>query len=638
MKKSQYCTKTGPGRSHIYDKLWFHLTGLAYIAWFLVRVLPAPRRALYPCQQVSATFAMAYIAVWAGLWGGLTEVIRRHRHKVTAVASISLVLIASTGIVFAFRSFYEPGEAADWEPVAKDPIGIPQGVKPGRVVWVWDPDATETDLTGFWWEKENNDQEVIDRMCSWGIQWLAGVADDQAAWDSLFRGFNEMRGRGDMGYESGEKIAIKINMNNAYWDPYGAEDNEIDASPYVVKALLRQLVGAVGVAQEDITVYDVSRPLMDWFYDRVINEAYPASTLILEFPNVNYVDSMGGAPGRRRAFASPVGIHFADGTGLTRSLPMCVVEADYIINMAILKKHVGASVTLAGKNMFGCWMENVVGVHDYHYSGHTMGNPAPQTDLFAHEHLGGKTLLVIGDATFACRMNNRPIARFQMYPFNDDWMSSLFFSQDLVAIDSVMYDFLNAEGSNPSEGTQNYLHQAADPPPDVYDPEDDGVFVQNSLGVHEHWDTNVDILSSDRYSGPAEDGIDFIADPSGPPPKPAVKAGGADDELTISPDEPVSVTVGLAPGALAGQNADWWIGALTPFGIFWLDPSLNWVPSSDPITVGIYPLFDLEETSVLDMNLPPGDYVFFYVLDCSPNGVLDDLEWLDTVDVICEKH
>jgi hypothetical protein len=44
-----------------------------------------------------------------------------------------------------------------------------------------------------------------------------------------------------------------------------------------------------------------------------------------------------------------------------------------------------------------------------------------------------------------------------MYPFNGDWTNSLFFSQDPVAMDSVMYDFLFAEGTNPSEASQNYI-------------------------------------------------------------------------------------------------------------------------------------------------------------------------------------
>jgi hypothetical protein len=96
-----------------------------------------------------------------------------------------------------------------------------------------------------------------------------------------------------------------------------------------------------------------------------------------------------------------------------------------------------------------------------------------------------------------------------MYPFNNDWTNSLFLSQDAVAIDSVMYDFLHAEGTNPCEGSQNYLHQSAEPPPNVYDPENDGKFLSDSLGVHEHWDKNENIFSSDRYSGPLNNGIDF---------------------------------------------------------------------------------------------------------------------------------
>jgi hypothetical protein len=97
-----------------------------------------------------------------------------------------------------------------------------------------------------------------------------------------------------------------------------------------------------------------------------------------------------------------------------------------------------------------------------------------------------------------------------MFPFNNDWTNSLFFSQDPVAIDSVMYDFLYTEGTNPTEGSQNYLHQAADPPSNIYDPENDGKYLSESLGVHEHWDTNYDIFSSERYSGPSHNGIDFV--------------------------------------------------------------------------------------------------------------------------------
>jgi hypothetical protein len=167
-------------------------------------------------------------------------------------------------------------------------------------------------------------------------------------------------------------------------------------------------------------------------------------------------------------------------------------------------------VTLSGKNFFGSFIEPVSDIHSYHISGLTMGNAAPQVDLFTYKHLGGKTLLYLGDGTFGTKVDHKTIAKFLMYPFNDDWTNSLFFSQDPVAIDSVMYDFLLTEGTNPIEGSQNYLHQAAVPASNVYDPEQDGTYLTTSLGVHEHWDRTVNIFSAERYVGPSENGIDYL--------------------------------------------------------------------------------------------------------------------------------
>jgi hypothetical protein len=102
-------------------------------------------------------------------------------------------------------------------------------------------------------------------------------------------------------------------------------------------------------------------------------------------------------------------------------------------------------------------------------------------------------------------------------------------------------------------------------------------------------------------------------------PVPDIKANSSDGPIIVSPTEPVSITVGLNPGNQTGQRADWWIGAFTPFGNYWLNPSLQWVPSSSPISVGQYPLFNLLETKLLDTPLPVGIYTFFFVLD-PPDG------------------
>ena len=497
--------------------IWFHLVGIACIIWFLIRVVPAPHRAKYPCQQVSITVALGYIAFWGVLFAGLKIWLRHAKWNTSkvlpSIVVICVILLMISGAVFAVNYYNEDNPISDWDTIPKEPIGVPKGANPGRVVWVWNPDSTEKELTGFWWEKYNNNPDVINQMYSEGIQALAGEEDDFTAWDSLFKHFNKVHDNGEVGYQNGEKIAIKINMNNGYSGSYNREAADVDASPYVVKALLHQLIDVVGVAGEDITVFDSSRKLMDWFYNRVYYEEYPADPLVPEFTDVHFVDSHGGAPGREQVIASQQRVYFAAGSCEYRTLPTVVSEADYLINMPITKRHVAERVTLAGKNWFGSWVEDVVSVHDYHEIGFTaMGNPAPQTDLFAHEQLGGKTLLLIGDGTYGCRYGNSDISYFQMYPFNEDWMSSLFFSQDSVAVDSVMYDFFYVEGTGggPSEGAQNYLHQSAEPPLDVYDPENDGEYLSESLGVHEHWDPIIDIFSVERYSGVAGDGIDYV--------------------------------------------------------------------------------------------------------------------------------
>lgn len=498
--------------------IWFHLAGIAAIIWFLVRVVPAPHRARYPCQQASISIATGYIAFLGILFSGLSLWLRNAKKKITKVAP---VLMVSTLLVFSisaivFANYSDNETTLSWNPIPNEPIGNPAGANPGRVVWIWNPNATEKYLQGYWWYKVNNNQAVIDQMVSDGVQRLTGASDDVSAWDELFKYFNEVHGYGEIGYQPGEKIAIKINLNNQYvaiGDSYRTVDDDRDASPYVVKALLRHLVNKVGVSQEDITVFDSSRDMGNWFYYRVYYETYPATPLIPEFPNIHYVDSSGKAYGREKVSASAEKIYFADGTGLTKTLPNHLVEAKYLINMPILKKHpVGNGVTLSGKNLFGTFIEPVaVGLHPYHAASLVMGNNAPQVDLFADKRIGGKTLLNLGDGTFGTKEDHAVIAKFNMYPFNGDWTNSLFFSQDPVAIDSVMFDFLFAEGTNPCEGSQNYLHQAAAPPPNVYDPEYDGVFLSNSLGVHEHWNTSIDIFSPDRYSGSSGNGIDFVA-------------------------------------------------------------------------------------------------------------------------------
>ena len=98
-------------------------------------------------------------------------------------------------------------------------------------------------------------------------------------------------------------------------------------------------------------------------------------------------------------------------------------------------------------------------------------------------------------------------------PFDNDWVSSLFVSQDGVAIDSVLLDFLQAQGLLSAGAIDNYLHEAAlaDNPPSgaIYDPENDGTSLE-SLGVHEHWNNATDKQYSRNLDPNNGTGIELV--------------------------------------------------------------------------------------------------------------------------------
>jgi predicted outer membrane repeat protein/parallel beta-helix repeat protein len=110
-----------------------------------------------------------------------------------------------------------------------------------------------------------------------------------------------------------------------------------------------------------------------------------------------------------------------------------------------------------------------------------------------------------------------------------------------------------------------------------------------------------------EYLGPAEPVVD-------------IKANGKDGPLVVSPSDNVNITVFLDPGSIQDVNCDWWVAGLTTLGTYWLNPSLIWEKSDNPISVVQAPLSDLSTTSLLNTPLPVGVYTFFLIVDNSPDG------------------
>ena len=388
------------------------------------------------------------------------------------------------------------------------PKGDAKGIFPGRVAWVYAPNtATWDGENGFWFDDRWNNQDNCDRMMRQSLFTLTGKTDEKEAWTALFSWFNTNRGKENLTYRAGEKIAVKINQNNTYSHD---DSEEINTSPQMVLSLLKSLIKELGVPQEQITVFDASRFITNYLYNKCASE----------FPHVNYVDNSGG-DGRIQATYVPDAISYsADNGKLADGLATCLEEADYVINMAILKGHVGQGVTLCAKNWYGSvsihsdWRKNF---HD-NFNQDREGKAKYMTfvDFMGHKYTGGKTLVYFIDGLYGSQnVNGKPSGKWNLTPFNGDWPNSLFASQDPVAIDAVGLDFLSSEWSQmvDIDYADMYLLEAAlanNPPSGTfYDPNKDGTGLK-SLGVLEHWNNPVDKKYS-RNLGKNE-GIELVFD------------------------------------------------------------------------------------------------------------------------------
>jgi hypothetical protein len=506
------------------------MIGLTALLWFLLRVIPKPSRAAYPCMRATFPLASAFVLYLLGLAASAFAVFKMKKHwqnagYLTAGAFLILALISGIFVLQAERPYvYANSHYLD---VPNQPMGTTHGIFPGRVVWSWNPDATNENCTNdrfgeaYYLPKHAN-MDVIQSMVDQGVLNLTGQATVGEAWNTLFVSFNEKKGKGSIGYQPGEKIFIKTNgigatvmSSNDHSVPNVNDYTMARTSPQPVLAILRHLINACGIPQENISVGDPQRDIQNEYWDLWHSE----------FPNVSYICHKGGEGRIQARTGSQSLMFYSDRGGVLRSgdwsdaskgTPIyddkfytVVEQADYMINVGTLKVHERAGVTLLAKNHFGSHARsNALHLHNglVNPDGLPVADPKREgyglyrvlVDLMGHEKLGSNTVLFVVDGLWGGPgANVRPV-KFQMSPFNNDWPSSIFMSQDQVALESVCFDFLKAEFTSDRHsqtypqmvGVDDHLHQAADsnnwPAGIQYDPETDGTLLA-SLGVHEHW-------------------------------------------------------------------------------------------------------------------------------------------------------
>jgi hypothetical protein len=484
----------GLTRKRVPAKIIFITISVLATLWFLVRVIPKPSRATYPCMQVAAP-VMSGFFIWILSVTASWMAFKKTKIQFIKAKYIAAVSFAIAGIFFAviaITSNTSSVKAGNVEPWYKPnvPIGEARGINPGRVAWAHNPKIASWDSkTGNWWEDKYVNQDETDKTLKNALLTLTNTKDETEAWDALFVYFNQKKFGSAKKYQANEKIAIKINQNNTYSH---ANSPEINTTPQLVLSMLSSLIDKAGVPQKNIIVFDASRFITDNIYVR-------CHAL---YPDVVFIDNCGGE-GRIKADYDYKALPYSQDNGrLANGLAKCAIEANYLIDMAVLKGHVGQGVSLCAKNFYGItsihadWHKNVHNNFDQDREG--KDKYMTFTDFLGHKDLGEKTMLFLIDAIYASKfVAGLPFGKMQMSPFNNAWPNSLFISQDGVAIDAVGMDFILNEWPDAPElkYCDMYLKESAlanNPPSGTfYDPERDGTRL-TSLGVMEHWNNAID--------------------------------------------------------------------------------------------------------------------------------------------------
>ena len=269
----KFCPKTGRPVKAL--KKWIiPVFSILSLIWILIRVIPKPQRAAYPCMKVAIPFASTYILYIGGL---LTSVVvfKKALRKLYESKFLLAGLLLLIGLAFSLLTLFVnkkvlyANETVSYnfeDPLGpNNPIGEAKGLLPGRVVWIHNPDATNENCTpweygdGYFLDKNAN-QDLVDKMLSTAIIKVTEETSEEQAWASVFKYFNIHHDKGDIGYSAGEKIFIKINAVHA-WSTYSdlsikddANYGNVDTSPQIILSLLRQLINNAGVPEEAVYI------------------------------------------------------------------------------------------------------------------------------------------------------------------------------------------------------------------------------------------------------------------------------------------------------------------------------------------------------------------------------------------------
>ncbi len=130
----------------VISKIIFIALGISSTIWFLLRVIPKPQRATYPCMKAAAPLMSTFVVYLFTFSGSVFafQKAKYHFQKARFIYAASFFIIATfcTFIFLTNNTEEVYASAIDANSVmSNSPIGVERGIFPGRVVWVFDPEV-----------------------------------------------------------------------------------------------------------------------------------------------------------------------------------------------------------------------------------------------------------------------------------------------------------------------------------------------------------------------------------------------------------------------------------------------------------------------------------------------------------------
>jgi hypothetical protein len=290
-------------------------------------------------------------------------------------------------------------------------------------------------------------EDVVDSMLDRALRELTGERSSAAALRKLMPGVTP-----------GQKITLKINLNNATYDE-NITNNRMDQTMPLVNSFIDMLHNQLGIEQENITLCDCKR----WIHPVIIKGR-------CKFPDVRWIDSHD-----KDIWDKNESVTFTKDDPLPGGdfwMPRSYTGADHIINFVLMKNH-GCGITGAMKSHFGS-IPSPKMLHE------GLGDKSYIADLCNTPSIKNKVRINIADALFANWHNNVWCPR-PWNTFPEQSPNSLLVSADPVAIDSVMLDHIAEEietqGNNAPAWVRDCMNHTAFL----------GYAMEaHKLGVHEH--------------------------------------------------------------------------------------------------------------------------------------------------------